>query len=551
MDMNNSQSEIKTKTVLSSMKGNVPFSWGSIFTSTLFEPGKDNVEYISEKNTSYTHMWIIGPGDFINKPYDVPGSIDKIENPWIETVAYYVVFPLIDLLTGSLSMAEMTDESFRQAILEMKTYRNIPPLAEAKDNIAFKRALVDMSVIIINAAAGAAAAVTTGVLGAISAVAAKVVALSSVIFSTANLTAFIMSVNNYDCYSVFLIEPSNGIPFVPVLKTPSNNLSEIPIPVTFSWNSSYNAKNYQLQISQTADFTQVDIWENNIAALEKQISNLQKGIHYFWRVQAINGTEQSGWSEIRNFSTEKEKGKSPVADFSGTPTTITQGQSVFFTDKSVNNATSWLWTFGDGSTSTEQNPTHTYNSSGTYTVSLKAANSYGSNTKTITNYIVVAEAGSPTFTIGQNYGGGIIFYVDGSGKHGLIAAKTDQSESIEWYNGSFKYVGATDRSIGVGQANTLKIINTLGQGNYAASICDNLVLEGYNDWFLPSYDELREMFGHADVLKINTIDYYWSSTDSGCTSGAWGGGCAYYMNYAFISSQGVGFKHRVRAIRKF
>lgn len=57
-----------------------------------------------------------------------------------------------------------------------------------------------------------------------------------------------------------------------------------------------------------------------------------------------------------------------------------------FTDMSSNNPTSWLWDFGDGATSTQQNPTHVYSTRGNYTVKLTATNSAGSNTaqKTIT-----------------------------------------------------------------------------------------------------------------------------------------------------------------------
>jgi uncharacterized membrane protein len=81
----------------------------------------------------------------------------------------------------------------------------------------------------------------------------------------------------------------------------------------------------------------------------------------------------------------------PVADFTGTPTSGTASLSVAFTDTSTNTPTSWAWDFGDGSTSTSQNPSHSYTSSGVYTVSLTATNTAGSNTKTRTAYITVSE----------------------------------------------------------------------------------------------------------------------------------------------------------------
>jgi len=84
----------------------------------------------------------------------------------------------------------------------------------------------------------------------------------------------------------------------------------------------------------------------------------------------------------------------PVAAFTGTPTTIVKGQSVTFTDQSTNSPTSWSWTFTGGtpSSSTAQNPVVTYSTAGTYSVSLTATNSAGSNTLTKTNYITVTEA---------------------------------------------------------------------------------------------------------------------------------------------------------------
>ncbi|MBV8545205.1 MAG: PKD domain-containing protein [Acidobacteria bacterium] len=56
------------------------------------------------------------------------------------------------------------------------------------------------------------------------------------------------------------------------------------------------------------------------------------------------------------------------------------GKKVNFVDKSAGNPTSWSWTFGDGGTSTEQNPIHTYAEAGPYTVSLTAKNGAGENT---------------------------------------------------------------------------------------------------------------------------------------------------------------------------
>ncbi len=92
----------------------------------------------------------------------------------------------------------------------------------------------------------------------------------------------------------------------------------------------------------------------------------------------------------------------PAAQFSGTPTSGCAPLTVNFTDASTGEITSWDWTFGDGGTSTAQNPTHVYTSAGTYTVSLTVTGPGGSDTETKANYITVYDvpvadfSGSPT-----------------------------------------------------------------------------------------------------------------------------------------------------------
>ena len=86
-------------------------------------------------------------------------------------------------------------------------------------------------------------------------------------------------------------------------------------------------------------------------------------------------------------------GNPPVANFTGTPTSGTAPLAVLFSDASTNSPTSWSWNFGDGGTSTTRNPSHTYASAGTYTVSLAASNAWGSDTNTKTGYITVTTGG--------------------------------------------------------------------------------------------------------------------------------------------------------------
>ncbi len=81
----------------------------------------------------------------------------------------------------------------------------------------------------------------------------------------------------------------------------------------------------------------------------------------------------------------------PVADFSANPVGGFVPLSVAFTDLSVNAPSSWLWDFGDGNSSTEQNPVQIYNTAGTYTVTLTVTNAFGTDSETKIDYITVSE----------------------------------------------------------------------------------------------------------------------------------------------------------------
>jgi Zn-dependent metalloprotease len=86
----------------------------------------------------------------------------------------------------------------------------------------------------------------------------------------------------------------------------------------------------------------------------------------------------------------------PVCNFSSDKQTSCDGK-VQFTDKSSSGPTSWAWDFGDGQSSTLQNPSHTYAASGTYTVKLTATNAFGKDDEVKTGYITVSklQAASP------------------------------------------------------------------------------------------------------------------------------------------------------------
>ncbi len=144
-----------------------------------------------------------------------------------------------------------------------------------------------------------------------------------------------------------------------------------------------------------------DLWRKSILQSPFRIPLLYKQNPFYVYASAgsytvsLTATNSYG-SDVEtksNYITVGGTGEVPVADFIASKSSVNVGESVQFTDLSNNSPTSWSWNFGDGGTSTLQNPSHAYSTAGTYTVSLTVSNGNGSDTESKSGYITVNQVG--------------------------------------------------------------------------------------------------------------------------------------------------------------
>jgi hypothetical protein len=128
-----------------------------------------------------------------------------------------------------------------------------------------------------------------------------------------------------------------------------------------------------------------------------------------------------------------------------------------------------------------------------------------------------------TLAIGDSYQGGKVayFFVPGDAGyvagqlHGLIVAASNQSDDagMAWSNIDATLVG-THPELGTGQANTTAIVGQAGCTSGAAYTCHYLIVSGvYDDWYLPSQDELNKVYLNKDAIGGIEPGFYWTSSE--------------------------------------
>ena len=166
--------------------------------------------------------------------------------------------------------------------------------------------------------------------------------------------------------------------------------------------------------------------------------------------------------------------------------------------------------------------------------------------------LVGETAATVILAVGDNYEGGIIAYIlvpgdpgyDANVQHGLIAAPSDQGSGTQW--GCSGTSISTSTAIGTGSQNTINILSGCKTEGIAARLCGDLVLNGYNDWFLPSQDELTKLRNNRAAIGNFTETYYWSSTQDTGTNAR-----RIRMSSGGLSNFGKTGSLGVRAVRAF
>lgn len=152
---------------------------------------------------------------------------------------------------------------------------------------------------------------------------------------------------------------------------------------------------------------------------------------------------------------------------------------------------------------------------------------------------------------GKDYAGGLIAYLNTTTGTGFVVASTDQSTALIWDPNQPAGSGTagTNDAIGNGPLNTSAIVSQIGAGSYAAQACNDLVLNTYSDWFLPSRDELTEVYNNLHVNGLGGFQNisYWSSSETATVTIVW------YRKFDILA-EGMGGSEQlfgVRAARTF
>jgi len=212
--------------------------------------------------------------------------------------------------------------------------------------------------------------------------------------------------------------------YVPVIDLTNTTAAMISFFAKWNLEANYDFVQFQVSVNngatwigQCGNYTVLGTSANG--SVQPNNQPVYEGVQSSWVLEEINlsdylgqqikvrfqlrsdgGTNADGYyfDDFKIFFNEGTIPAEPIASFQPSSTNTCVSNNITFNDFSTNSPTSWGWNFGDGNTSTQQNPSHTYAIAGIYSVELTVSNTIGFNTTSV--QIVVNS--NPTVTLMSN-----------------------------------------------------------------------------------------------------------------------------------------------------